>query len=79
MNTITYITHFSVGIQGTARCLTRILPGNIMGKRFANDFDTQPVQRINALLLVILSDIELCIVGLVFVVVAKLSIFAKIE
>ena len=50
-----------------------------MGKRFANDFDTQPVQRNDALWLIILSDIELCIVGLVFVVVAKLSIFAKID
>ena len=44
-----------------------------MGKRFADDFDTQPVQRIDALRLVILSDIELCIVGLGFVEVAKLS------
>ena len=44
-----------------------------MGKRFANDFDTQPVQRIDALWLIILSDIELCIVGLGFVEVAKHS------
>ena len=44
-----------------------------MGKRFANDFDTQPVQRIDALSLIILNDIELCSVGLILVVVAKLS------
>ena len=50
-----------------------------MGKWFANDSDTQPVQRIDALQLVILRDMELCIVGLIFVMVAKLSIFAKID
>ena len=50
-----------------------------MGKWFANDFDAQPVQRNDVLSLVILSDIELCIVRLDFVVVAKLSIFTKME
>ena len=36
--------------KGATRCLTCIYcQGNIMGKRFANDFDTQPVQRINVL------------------------------
>ena len=50
-----------------------------MGKRFANDFDAQPVQRNDTLRLVILSDIELCIVGLDFVVVAKLCIFFKMD
>ena len=45
-----------------------------MGKRFANDVDAQPVQRNDTLRL-----IELCIVGLIFVVVAKLNIFAKID
>ena len=31
--------------KGAAQCLTHIL----LTKRFANDFDTQPVQRIDAL------------------------------
>ena len=52
-----YIYHFSVGVQRyrsvfnshVARGISRYFPGNIMGKRFANDFDTQPVQRIDAL------------------------------
>ena len=50
-----------------------------MGKRFANDFDAQPVHRNGTLRLIILSDIELCIVGLDFVVAAKLSIFSKMN
>ena len=50
-----------------------------MGKRFANDFDAQPVQRNDTLWLVILSNIELCIVVLDFVVVAKLSIFTQMD
>ena len=44
-----------------------------MGKWIANDFDAQPVQTNETFGLVILSDIKLCIVGFVFVVVAKLS------
>ena len=81
------IYYFSVGIQRRrlgfnshiSRTISRYCLGNIMGKRFANDFDAHPVQRDNTPWLVILSDIELCIVGLIFIVVAKLSIFAKID
>ena len=44
------IYHFSVGVQRRRSVFnSHIARGNIMGKRFANDFDTQPVQRIDAL------------------------------
>ena len=41
-----YIYHFSMGVQRHHSGFNlHVAPGNIMGKRFANDFDAQPVQR----------------------------------
>ena len=63
------IYHFSVGVQRCRSGFNLHITREIWGKRFANDFDTQPVQRNDTLCFVTLSDIELCIVGLIFVVV----------
>ena len=41
-------TTLAWAFKGATQCLTRILPWQYR-KRFANDFDTQPVQRIDAL------------------------------
>ena len=70
--------------KGVARCLTRILPRQyqdivreiILSWESSLPMTLIPSQFKESMrfdLLVILSNIELCIVGLIFVVVAKLS------